>query len=313
MPELGVSEDEGGAPMDVIPLIDPPLRSMTLADGRLLTWQEFGAAEGRPALYFHGGGSTSPEAGIFHREAVRNNIRLIATNRPGARGSALRPDRPVAAYSDDLRELLDFLDVDTFACFGESNGGMVTMAVAATMPARVRGAVPINPTVPWFDPLARSVSSSGAAVGYRLLKYAPALVAVIDEKVAARRLRDRSEGKSRDTSELLGPPPGTESDVADLHHRIISERAGRQGLRAELAWATSGWGFDHYAIPVPLDFFCGVQDAQAPFALVLADRNPDARFHHFSYGHNGFSHPDARRRILDVVSGYLDDATEDSA
>ena len=131
--------------MDDIPLIDPPLRSMTLADGRRLTWQEFGAPDGRPALYFHGGGSTSPEAGIFHREAVRRNVRLIATNRPGARGSTLRPGRPVAAYSDDLRELLDSLDIETFACFGESNGGMVTMAVAATMPARVRVLCPSIP------------------------------------------------------------------------------------------------------------------------------------------------------------------------
>jgi len=300
--------------MDDIPLIDPPLRSMTLADGRLLTWQEFGAPDGKPALYFHGGGSTSPEAGIFHREAVRKNVRLIATNRPGARGSTLRPGRPVAAYSDDLVELLDSLDIETFACFGESNGGMVTLAVAATMPARVTGAVPINPTVPWFDPVARSVSSSSAAVGYRLLRYAPALVATIDDKVSARRRRERSEPAPYSAgSELVGPPPGTEPDIADLHRRIDAERAGKQALLAELKWATADWGFDHYAIPAPLDFFCGVHDAQAPFALVLADRNPDARFHHFSYGHHGFSHPDARRRIVDVVSGFFDRATEDRA
>ena len=300
--------------MDDVPLIDPPLRSMSLADGRRLTWQEFGAPDGRPALYFHGGGSTSPEAGIFHREAVRRNVRLIATNRPGARGSTLSPDRPVAAYSDDLRELLDSLDIETFGCFGESNGGMVTMAVAATMPTRVRVAVPINPTVPWFDPVARTVSSSAAAVGYRLLKYAPALVARIDEKAAARRQRERSEpAPGSSSSELVGPPPGTEPDIADLHRRIDAERAGKQALLAELKWATSDWGFDHYSIPAPLDFFCGVRDAQAPFALVLADRNPDARFHYFSYGHNGYSHPDARRRILDVVSGSLDSSTEDRA
>src|SRR3546814_16267232 len=85
--------------MDDIPLIDPPLQSMTLADGRQLTWQEFGLPDGRPVLYFHGGGSFSLEAGIFHREAVQRNIRLIATNRPGAGGSSLCPGRAVAASS----------------------------------------------------------------------------------------------------------------------------------------------------------------------------------------------------------------------
>src|SRR3546814_11895962 len=71
-----------------------------------------------------------------------------------------------------------------------------------------------------------------------------------------------------------------------------SPKRAALALMPELAWASSDWGFDYYSMPVPLDFFCGVHDAQAPFALVLADRNPDARFHSFSFGHYGFSHPD---------------------
>lgn len=288
-----------------IPLIDPPVQSLTLADGRTLTWQEFGAPEGKPVLYFHGGGSTSIEAGVFHREAVRSDLRLIATNRPGARGSSLRPGRPVAEYSADLRELLDHLSIDTVACFGESNGGMVTMAVAATMPERVRGGVPINPTVPWFDRTARTVTSSTAAIGYRLIAHAPRFLATIDAKAAARRRRDAERGAVPAPGDgMSGPPPGTEPDIAELHRHFIAQRAGREGLLAELKWASSDWGFDFFDIPVPLDFFCGVLDAQAPFALVLADRNPDARFHHFPFGHHGFSHPDARRRIVEVVSGF---------
>lgn len=293
-----------------IPLIDPPLQVTALADGRRLTWQEFGAPDGHPALYFHGGGSTSIEAGIFHREAVCSGVRLIATNRPGARGSTLHPGRPVAAYADDVRELLDDLSIDTVACVGESNGGMISMAVAAGLPARVRGAVPINPTVPWFDPTARSVTSSAASIAYRLIRVAPGLIARIDSRVAAHRRRELAdpsrESSQSDGDPLTGPPPGTEADIAALHRRVDAERAGRQALLAELKWAGSEWGFDHYAIPVPLDFFCGVRDAQAPFALVLADRNPDARFHHFPYGHSGFSHPGARRRIFDVISGFFD-------
>ncbi|WP_203580248.1 alpha/beta fold hydrolase [Microbacterium hibisci] len=280
---------------DVV-LIDPPVRSLTLADGRTLTWQEFGADGGRPALYFHGGGSTSIEGGIFHREAVRTGIRLIATNRPGALGSTLSPRRPVVAYADDLRELLDVLGVDEFACFGESNGGMMTMATAASMPDRVLGAAPINPTVPWFDPLARRASPASAGVGYRLMQWTPRLVVWLAE---------RSVGKSAVDSDLIGPPPGTEPDVAALHRRMDIERASREGLIAELRWATAPWGFDHYTIPVPLDFFCGERDVQGPFARVLAERNPDARFHEFAYGHNGFSHPDARRRIVDVIASHL--------
>jgi pimeloyl-ACP methyl ester carboxylesterase len=301
-----------------IPLIDPPARAMTLRDGRALTWQEYGEPDGLPVLYLHGGGGTSLEGGLFHREAVAAGLRLIATNRPGAGGSSLRPGRPIAAYADDVAELLDHLGADRFACFGESNGGLTAMALAATMSDRIVGAAPINPTVPWFDPVARRVTSASAAWGYRIITRMPRLVAAIDAKVAARtgeqQPRPRPGADGLDPRDLVVPPAGAEPDIVDLHLRVMAERAGRDALVAELEWARRDWGFDHYAIPAPLDFHCGVHDAQAPFALVLADRNPDARFHHFSFGHSGFSHPDARRRIVATVAGYFtSDSTPEEA
>lgn len=295
--------------MNTLPLIDPPVDAMTLADGRRLTWQEFGVPDGRPVLYFHGGGSFSLEAGIFHREAVARRLRLIAPNRPGAAGSSLRPGRPVAAYSDDLRELLGHLHIDTFACLGESNGGLVTLAVAATLADRVIGGVPINPTVPWSDPIARRVSPCAVAWAYRAMRWCPRLLARLAplgvDFAYKRRLAPR-EGNGFHPQDLMGPPPGTEPDVAELQWRVMIESRSQADLMPELEWARSAWGFDPHVIPTRLDFFCGVHDAQAPFALVLADHNPDARFHHFSYGHNAFSHPDTRRRLFDTLAGYFE-------
>lgn len=296
--------------MPTIPLIEPPVQSMRLADGRTLSWQEFGVPDGRPVLYFHGGGSFSLEAGLFHREAVERSIRLIATNRPGAGSSSLCPGRPIAAYAEDLLELLAQLDIDRFACLGESNGGMVTLAVAATLAPRVLGAVPINPTVPWFDPWAKRVSPASVAWAYRIMRYCPSLLvgmaALFKGKLRDQKASAASEGSEFHPMDLIGPPPGTEEDVAELQWRVMAQSSGRQALLPELAWASSDWGFDYYRIPVRLDFFCGAYDAQAPFALVLADRNPNARFHYFSYGHSAFSHPDARRRIFDRAAAYFD-------
>ncbi len=295
--------------MQTIPLIDPPIQSMSLADGRQLTWQEFGLPGGKPVVYFHGGGSLSLEAGIFHREAVQRNIRLIAANRPGTAGASLCRGRSAAGYADDLGELLGYLQIDKFACFGESNGGLITMAMAATMPARVLGAVPINPTVPWFDPVARSVTAGAAAWGYRLMRHCPRLLVSLAAGSGERIRKQRSAAPQHDGGfnplDLAGPPPGTEPDIAEIHWRFMDSH-NKQALLAELEFATRPWGFNYYSIPVALDFYCGVHDAQAPFALVLADRNADARFHHFAYGHHGFSHPDARRRILDTIAGYFD-------
>lgn len=298
-----------GSRMEKLPLIEPAPSSMTLADGRTLAWQEFGLPDGRPVLYFHGGGSYSLEAAIFHREATQRNIRLIAPSRPGAGGSSPCPGRPIAAYSGDLVELLDRLKIERFACLGESNGGMVTLAVAATMADRVIGAVPINPTVPWFDPLARSVTPGSVAFAYRLIRYWPGLLTMAAPLMtkAARSQKPATgpSGQGFDRRDLMGPPPGTETDVAEFLWRVMLGEAGKQALASDLGWAARSWGFDYYSIPVSLDFYCGAFDAQAPFALVLAERNPNARFHYFSYGHYGFAHPDARRRISDRIAGYL--------
>lgn len=291
--------------MTDIALIDPALQSMTLADGRSLTWQEFGTPGGAPVLYFHGGGSTSIEGGIFHREAVQHGIRLIATNRPGARGSSLRPGRPVAAYSDDLEELLDHLGVGMVACFGESNGGMFSLATAATLRDRVAGAAPINPTLPWFDQGARRVSRRGTGLGYWVLKNAPSLAYSMTVRSDAKLSQPPQQPeKPIPAKSVVGPPPGTEPDIADLQRRTVRERVDKPALLAELKWATDDWGFDYYAIPVRLDLFCGEHDTAGPFARVLAERNPSAAFHEFAYGHSGFSHPDARRRIVEIVSAY---------
>ncbi len=184
------------------------------------------------------------------------------------------------------------------------------MAVAATMAARVLGAVPINPTIPWFDPLARSVSSREAAMGYRLLKYLPWVLPLLVAGSTDRARKLKSNAPPNDggfnKADLIGPPPGTEQDIEAFQWRVMERSNNKQALLSDIQWATADWGFDYYAIAAKLDLFCGAYDAQAPFALVLADRNPDARFHYFPFGHSGYSHPDARHRIFDTISGYFD-------
>lgn len=292
-------------PIDEVSFASSQLRSLILSDGRQLTWQEYGEPEGNPALYFHGGGSCSLEGAIFHAEAVQRNIRLIATNRPGAYGSSVCRRRPVVAYADDIAELLGHLGVERFACFGESNGGMVTLAIASAMARWVVGAVPINPTVPWFDRQARMVTSGSAGTGYRLMKYAPRLLVWAAQMFAAKPYKPKQDADGFRRSDLYGPPPGTEPGVAAIHDEMLA-RAGKGALIEELRWASANWGFDFYSIGTRLDLHCGAFDAQSPFALVLAERNPDAAFHYHSYGHQGFFHPDTRRRIVDLIKGYFE-------
>lgn len=112
--------------------------------------------------------------------------------------------------------------------------------------------------------------------------------------------------------DLLGPPPGIEEDVGEYRWRVMKQPPGKQAPPAELRWATSDWGFDLHTIPTTLDFHCGALDAQASFALVLADRNPDARFHYFSLWPTSPIRTPTRRRMMGRIAGYFDQGSQAS-
>lgn len=94
-----------------------------------------------------------------------------------------------------------------------------------------------------------------------MMTYLPRAVARLAANSADRVRRQKAETPRREGEynrvDLLGPPPGIEADVTGIQWRTM-DRSDRRALLAELAWATADWGFDHYAISVPLDFYCGV-------------------------------------------------------
>lgn len=87
-------------------------QSIHVANGRALAYEEFGAAEGRPVLYFHGTPGSRLKVLLLAEEAQRLGLRLIALDRPGCRlrralqrGFSVRsghrgapdPDQPIPA------------------------------------------------------------------------------------------------------------------------------------------------------------------------------------------------------------------------
>ena len=110
---------------------------ITLRDGRLLGFAEFGDRQGKPVFYFHGFPGSRLEARLADRISRESKIRFIGIDRPGYGLSSFRPGRTFVDWADDVVELADALGVDRFSILGVSGGGPYAAACACKIPDRL--------------------------------------------------------------------------------------------------------------------------------------------------------------------------------
>jgi len=107
--------------------------SMCLYDGRRLSWHEYGDPDGKPVMVFHSLTGAHPDYII----AEPMGLRLIVPSRPGSDGSDPLPGRTFLDWSEDVRQLANFLGFETFALLGFSAGTPYVLACVDRMPERI--------------------------------------------------------------------------------------------------------------------------------------------------------------------------------
>lgn len=125
-----------------------------LRDGRLLAYHEEGT--GVPVFAFHGMCSCRLTwVGAKPLNEVCPGVRLIAIDRPGYGGSSPPPfGYSYTAFTKDLQELADELQVPRFCVMGHSSGGPYALAAAALLPERVAACAPVSADAPYYHPTA---------------------------------------------------------------------------------------------------------------------------------------------------------------
>jgi pimeloyl-ACP methyl ester carboxylesterase len=114
-----------------------------LADGRRLTYAEFGDLQGRPVVLLHG----NPGSRLICPDVdatVAAGVRLLTFDRPGFGGSDPRPFHQLTDVSDDLAELAAALDLGPVPVVGWSGGGPYALAAAARHPELVTAVVSLS-------------------------------------------------------------------------------------------------------------------------------------------------------------------------
>lgn len=112
-------------------------------DGFTMAYNEAGDPEGPAVVLLHGFTSDN-RMWLPVAEALSQDYRVIAPDMRG-HGRTTAPEDPDAytmeAFADDVKALLDHLEVDICALAGCSFGGMVALQFATTWPERLAGLV----------------------------------------------------------------------------------------------------------------------------------------------------------------------------
>src|SRR5215475_4617910 len=108
-------------PYDLPP--DPDV--VRTADGRVVSYYDFGDRGGTPVFAMHGTPASGAGFWFADQRARDRGLRLIAPDRPGiGRSDHLTQAQPtVVDYAPELAATADALGVDTFSLLGYSGGG----------------------------------------------------------------------------------------------------------------------------------------------------------------------------------------------
>jgi pimeloyl-ACP methyl ester carboxylesterase len=249
--------------------------NLILRDGRRLTYAEFGKADGKPVIYFHGTPSSRLEPLIVGNDVLAEaGLHLVAFDRPGIGGSDFLAGRSISDIVFDTAQLADHLGFERFGALGMSGGGPYAAACAAKLPNRLTSAAIVSGTWTWaeFGGAVR-VPLSDAMVSFISGRMPYALLGPL-------KLMHRLRGAVLDPSlkPLISFLP--EPDKAQLRQpwRLNalmaaageSLRPGLRGAALDMQLIERRYDFDCRRIRTPIRIFHGAHDRNVSLTLVKA-------------------------------------------
>lgn len=252
----------------------------TLPNGRRMTWAEFGDSGGRPIVVLDGAGSRL-QGRLARTVAASDGLRVITPDRPGFFGSTPDPSVTFRSVADDLRDLLDHLEIDRAGVFALSGGTAFGCALAAAHPDRVAVLGLLGPIAPLDRVGGRTGMDRPSALGFWLGRHAPFAFGWVTHALRWQTRRDPVGAAERFT--VLRPP----ADQAVIRRPEVwpvlvesfpdvsqSPAAGAHEFRL----MARPWGFEPADIDVPTHVWAGGADTVHPphHARWLAEQIPGA-------------------------------------
>ncbi len=152
---------------------------LVMADGRVIGFREYGAADGLPILCFHGTPGSRFMFAIADDFARDNGLRLIAPERAGFGLSSYAKARPLLGSAAEIAALCDALGLRRVAVAGVSGGAPFAVAFAAARPERVSAMALVSPVGPFAGPESPKRIGPAHRLTFRVLPGVPLLYRVL--------------------------------------------------------------------------------------------------------------------------------------
>ena len=242
--------------------------TVQLNDGRRIGYAVYGAAEGRPVMFFGGTPGSRLDAHVGGGDAVahQRGVRLIVVERPGYGLSDRQPGRRVVDWPDDVRQVADRLGLERFSAYGYSGGGPHALACAARLGDRVTAVAAVSSVgVPGVAGALEGMGPNERVL-HLLTRISPRLVDAV-YRLVRRNAQRNPDRFFRDF----------EKDCSDSDRAVLADASIRAGFRATVLAALStgvGGAVDDWVALVRDPWGFEPEEVRAPVALVFgaADR-----------------------------------------
>jgi pimeloyl-ACP methyl ester carboxylesterase len=259
------------------------LLKIKLADGRILAYRDYGNPSGVPIFLLHG----LPGSSLWFLEddsiAHELNIRHIATDRPGFGASEFNPNMTILNYSDDIIQLADSLNLETFHMIGVSGGGAFAMAGAYQHPRRVQSIGLISSVSPITGDNRDMAFSNRMA--FFLAKHAPFVLRGL-YSMTRRLIMKSPQRYIQAIQNQLSEADKISFNDLEIQQVLILQlqeayAQGVQGALHETRLQAHDWGFDISRIQVNTHIWHGDADTLAPFdtGVYLHHSIPNSQFY----------------------------------
>ncbi|NND69548.1 MAG: alpha/beta hydrolase [Halioglobus sp.] len=265
----------------------PPPRyegAYRLKDGRTLGYAEYGPADGKTILWFHGtpGGrrQIAPEARTLAEE---RGARLIAVERPGIGDSTSHRYASLADWAADIQAFCNAKEIEYFAVCGLSGGGPYALACAYYLQDRVTAATILGGVAPavgadaargGVSPLVRGLAPVVKRVHVPLNQLLVRLI---------RRVESRADAAVDFAARFM--PPGDQAVFEDpamrhmfLDDMLLASRNQMQAMLHDVEIFARDWGFRLAEVKTPVYLLYGDADNIVPLqhGEHMAERLPNA-------------------------------------
>ena len=243
-------------------------QNIILKDDRKLGFSEYGSLSGFPIIYCHGSQSSRIEMHYDMSFAIENNLRIITIDRPGHGFSDFNPKGSILSFAKDVKELTEYLDINTFSVAGMSAGSPFALAIAYLFPVNVQKVSIISGFAP-YDTNSKKHLKKEVKLMLNLAKSAPFLLKIL-LNIQAKQLSKKPKKVIQNFLKIMSKPDQEilkNKSVMNIIEKMFVEafRNGSKGVAYEISnLLVKDWNFKLNKIQVPTTFWQGSKDNNVP-------------------------------------------------